>query len=132
MLSTSLLALTLASCLYQIGSATPLSSVHAVHARDGDGLDATQKANFITLTNQIRAKHDANPLKWNETLADAGARWANKCVFEHSGGTLGPYGENLAAGTGSYDVPDAMGDWTGEECEFQSVGVHALLTGVHD
>lgn len=50
--------------------------------------------------NRFRALHGAAPLTWSQTLADAAASWASHCVFQHSGGTLGPYGENLAANAG--------------------------------
>lgn len=70
-------------------------------------------------------------------MANAAQTWANKCVFQHSGGTLGPYGgtkvssvlllqllltkrnyaENLAAGTGSgYGIQQAVQSWTNEAC----------------
>ncbi|KAG8915537.1 hypothetical protein FRC00_003189, partial [Tulasnella sp. 408] len=54
-------------------------------------------------------------------LAAAAKTWADKCVFEHSKGSLGPYGENLAAGTGSaYDVSSAMKSWTDEIKDYNS------------
>lgn len=52
--------------------------------------------------NNFRAKHNAPALVWNATLASAAQSWSDKCVFKHSGGTLGPYGENLAV---SFDSP---------------------------
>ncbi|KPV74048.1 uncharacterized protein RHOBADRAFT_16288, partial [Rhodotorula graminis WP1] len=51
--------------------------------------------------NTFRALHSAPALVWNQTLADKAASWANKCVFQHSQGALGRYGENLAASAGS-------------------------------
>ncbi|KAJ3528656.1 hypothetical protein NM688_g7967 [Phlebia brevispora] len=46
-------------------------------------------------------------------------QWANGCVFQHSGGTLGPFGENLAAGTGSsYDIAAAVKSWTDEVSQY--------------
>ncbi len=35
-------------------------------------------------------------------------------MFKHSGGTLGPYGENLAAGTGDYSIASGIKAWTDE------------------
>jgi hypothetical protein len=52
-------------------------------------------------------------------LASAAQQWANNCKFVHSGGSLGPFGENLAAGTGSsYDIAAAVKSWTDEVSEY--------------
>lgn len=32
----------------------------------------------------------------------------------HSGGRFGSVGENIAAGTGVYTIPDMVGDWVSE------------------
>lgn len=45
--------------------------------------------------NSNRTIHGANAVTWNQTLADAAQTWANKCVFQHSGGSLGPWGGTL-------------------------------------
>lgn len=50
----------------------------------------------LSAHNSFRAQHGAQPLAWNTTLASAAQTWANKCVFQHSNGALGPWGENLA------------------------------------
>lgn len=47
--------------------------------------------------NNVRAKHGAAALTWSDKLAAAAQKWADHCVFEHSGGSLGPYGENLVS-----------------------------------
>jgi pathogenesis-related protein 1 len=47
---------------------------------------------YLSAHNTVRAQHGAVNLIWNNTLASAGQRWANGCKFEHSGGSLGPYG----------------------------------------
>jgi len=86
-----------------------------------DGLTAAQQATFLSLHNQIRSQHGAVALTWSDTLANAGKGWADKCVFEHSGGQLGAFGENLAAGTGSsYDVTAAMKSWTDEISQYDA------------
>lgn len=46
--------------------------------------------------NDFRALYGAQPLAWNKTLVAAAQKWGNGCVFKHSGGVLGPFGENLA------------------------------------
>lgn len=45
--------------------------------------------------NRYRSEHNVTDLSWNETSAEFAAEWAERCVFEHSGG---PTGENLSAG----------------------------------
>lgn len=45
----------------------------------------------LALHNALRARHGASPLSWSASLAAASQDWANRCVFQHSGG-----GENLA------------------------------------
>jgi uncharacterized protein YkwD len=46
---------------------------------------------ILNLHNSLRAKHSASPLSWSPELASAAQAWADRCVFQHSGG-----GENLA------------------------------------
>ncbi|KAI0932293.1 hypothetical protein AcV5_004441 [Taiwanofungus camphoratus] len=76
-------------------------------------------AEYLSDHNTVRAQHGAAPLSWNGTLATAAQQWANNCVFQHSGGSLGPYGENLAAGTGSsYGIDAAIQSWTNEVSEY--------------
>ncbi|PFH54643.1 hypothetical protein AMATHDRAFT_135037 [Amanita thiersii Skay4041] len=70
---------------------------------------------YLSAHNKLRAQHGANPLTWNEELASKAQQWANDCHWGHSGGTLGSFGENLAAGTGStFDIASAVKAWTDE------------------
>jgi len=48
------------------------------------------------------------PLTWSEGLASSAASYASQCRFAHSGGSLGPVGENLAAGTGYFPASAAV------------------------
>ncbi|EIW86554.1 PR-1-like protein [Coniophora puteana RWD-64-598 SS2] len=73
---------------------------------------------YLDVHNAERAQHGANALVWNSTLSGAAQSWANGCVFQHSGGSLGPYGENLAAGTGSYSITDSINSWDSEESQY--------------
>jgi len=74
---------------------------------------------YLSGHNTVREQHGAVDLTWNDTLASAAQQWANGCKFEHSGGSLGPYGENLAAGTGSdFDIAAAIKLWTDEVSEY--------------
>jgi pathogenesis-related protein 1 len=47
---------------------------------------------YLSAHNTVRAQHGAVNLVWNNTLANAAQQWANGCKFQHSGGSLGPYG----------------------------------------
>jgi pathogenesis-related protein 1 len=47
---------------------------------------------YLSAHNTVRRQHGAADLIWNNTLASAGQQWADGCKFEHSGGSLGPYG----------------------------------------
>ncbi|KAM5541317.1 hypothetical protein V8D89_004871 [Ganoderma adspersum] len=73
---------------------------------------------YLNAHNSFRAQHGAAPLAWNDTLASAAQSWVDKCVFQHSGGAVGPYGENLAAGTGNYDIAAAIKGWTDEAPQY--------------
>ncbi|KAH7915360.1 PR-1-like protein [Hygrophoropsis aurantiaca] len=78
----------------------------------------TDIQDYLDDHNNERSQYGAAALVWNDTLASAAQSWADGCVFEHSGGTLGPYGENLAAGTGTYTIADAIGDWNAESSQY--------------
>jgi hypothetical protein len=47
---------------------------------------------YLSAHNTVRTKHGAVALKWNNNLAVAAQKWGDKCVFKHSGGTLGQFG----------------------------------------
>ncbi|KAK0545766.1 sterol-binding protein [Tilletia horrida] len=65
--------------------------------------------------NAARAKHGAAPLTWDPKLASYAAAHAKSCQFQH---TNGPYGENLAAGTG-LSYKGAVDMWMAEEPSYQ-------------
>jgi len=69
---------------------------------------------FLDAHNTVRAKHSASPLVWSDSLSNKAQEWADNCQFVHSKGTLGDLGENLAAGTGIFKIPDAVKLWTDE------------------
>ncbi|KAH0839825.1 CAP domain-containing protein [Lanmaoa asiatica] len=71
-------------------------------------LDAEEGAAFLKFHNLARSEFSAQPLNWTTTLASNARTWASGCRFEHSNGQLGPYGENIAAGTGNFTAEDAM------------------------
>jgi len=76
---------------------------------------------YLSGHNSVRAQHGAAALTWSDDLAGKAQQWANGCKFQHSGGSLGPFGENLAAGTGpGYSIQTAIKSWTDEVSEYDS------------
>lgn len=69
---------------------------------------------YLQQHNTVRAQHGANPVTWSNELEGFAQEWANNCQFMHSGGKFGRVGENLAAGTGDYSIPQMVGDWVAE------------------
>lgn len=62
------------------------------------------QAETLLTHNTARAIHHAEPLVWDDKLADGALRWANVCQWKHSSGTIFPdivCGENLYAATNS-------------------------------
>ncbi|KAJ5787671.1 hypothetical protein N7457_002661 [Penicillium paradoxum] len=53
------------------------------------------KDDMMKVTNEYRANHHAESLKWNDTLAEYSRKWAEACIWKHSKSS---YGENLAYG----------------------------------
>ncbi|KAG6813083.1 hypothetical protein H0H92_014142 [Tricholoma furcatifolium] len=95
------------------------SAVASAPSTSSSGTSSSDINAYLTAHNTVRAEHGAAPLTWSDDLASKAQSWANNCVFEHSGGSLGPYGENLAAGTGSsYDIQAAIQSWTDEVSEY--------------
>ncbi|KIJ56982.1 hypothetical protein M422DRAFT_85976, partial [Sphaerobolus stellatus SS14] len=73
---------------------------------------------YLDAHNNARAAHDAAPLTWSNSLAYAAQTWANRCVMQHSGGSLGPYGENLAWGPPGFKPTDAVNLWNSEKNQY--------------
>jgi len=98
------------------------SSTSSSSQQENDSTGGTSQSDiseYLSDHNTVRAQHGAAPLTWNNTLADKAQQWANGCVFQHSGGSLGPFGENLAAGTGSsYGIDAAIKSWTDEVSQY--------------
>lgn len=67
-------------------SSTPSSTPSTPSSSSGD------VSTWLSAHNVVRAQHGANPLSWSDDLAAKAQQWANGCVFQHSGGSLGPYG----------------------------------------
>lgn len=72
---------------------------------------------YLAAHNRVRSAYGAAPLTWSNTLANAAQTWANRCQTVHSGGSVGPYGENLAWGTPGFNQTDAVNFWAAEAGE---------------
>ncbi|PPQ76412.1 hypothetical protein CVT24_012629 [Panaeolus cyanescens] len=98
---------------------TANSNANNTPASSGGSTSSADIQAYLSAHNTIRAQHGAAPLTWSNDLADKAQQWANGCQFEHSGGSLGPLGENLAAGTGSsYGIAAAVKSWTDEVSDY--------------
>ncbi|KAF9068038.1 CAP domain-containing protein [Rhodocollybia butyracea] len=102
-------------------SSSSSSSSSGSSGSNGSGASDSDVQAYLSAHNTVRAQHGATALTWSNDAAAAAQKWANNCVFQHSGGTLGPFGENLAAGTGSsYGIPQAMESWSSEVSQYNS------------
>lgn len=98
---------------------TSAQAPQSTQASSGSGTSNSDIEQYLSAHNTIRAQHGASALTWSDELASKAQQWANGCIFQHSGGSLGPFGENLAAGTGSsYDIAAAIKSWTDEVSEY--------------
>jgi len=93
-------------------AAAPTSSSPATSSAD--------IAAYLKGHNDVRAQYGAKDLIWADDLAAAAQSWADKCNFVHSGGVLGAFGENLAAGTGAYSIASGLKAWTDEASAYTS------------
>ncbi|KAG8828583.1 hypothetical protein FRC17_007489, partial [Serendipita sp. 399] len=75
---------------------------------------------YLDAHNSARALHGANPVTWSDQLEGFAQEWANNCQFKHSGGKFGRVGENLAAGTGTYTIPEMVNDWVVEVKDYRA------------
>lgn len=75
-------------------AATPSSSSSSSSSSDNSATSEFAK-NALDAHNSVRATHGAPDFTYNDTLASAADKWAHVCEWEHSGGKVGPYGENL-------------------------------------
>ena len=84
----------LATC---VSSARLAKCVSPARASDGSsgGTSPSDIQAYLTGHNSIRAEHGAADLTWSDDLASKAQQWANKCEFQHSDGSLGPYGGRI-------------------------------------
>lgn len=96
---------------------------------DSSGNSGSFEQTMLSIHNQDRAMHSAQPLTWDDTLASAAQSWASKCQWEHTPNN--PYGQNIAAGTGSnYGAADAANMWYNEISQYNfGSGQYSDATG---
>ncbi|KAH7099252.1 CAP domain-containing protein [Auriculariales sp. MPI-PUGE-AT-0066] len=69
---------------------------------------------YVQPHNAARARHNANPVGWDDNLAAMAQKWVNGCDFKHSGGSLA-----TSPGTSdSYNAGDAVQGWVDEEKDY--------------
>ena len=73
-------------------SITFLSSLALALTLGTSSVAADDIQRYLNAHNSVRAQHGARPLTWNATSAGKAQQWANRCQFQHSGGSLGPLG----------------------------------------
>lgn len=83
---------------------------------------------YLDAHNNARVRYGAENLTWSSTLASTAQSWASECIPAHSNGTLGPYGENMAAGTGMFTIDSAMALFLGTECEIPNTVIRGCMT----
>ncbi|OBZ79217.1 Fruiting body protein SC7 [Grifola frondosa] len=80
-------------------SSSSSSPSAAAAASVGDATSQSDIDQYLSAHNTVRAQHGASALTWGDNLASKAQQWANGCVFQHSGGSLGPFGGRVKAST---------------------------------
>ncbi|XVE94081.1 hypothetical protein REPUB_Repub01dG0250000 [Reevesia pubescens] len=74
---------------------------------------------FLDAQNEARAEMKVNPMIWDDKLAAYAQNYANQrigdCDLVHSDG---PYGENIAWGSGDLSITDAVKMWIDEKAYY--------------
>ncbi|EGO02028.1 hypothetical protein SERLA73DRAFT_71180 [Serpula lacrymans var. lacrymans S7.3] len=92
-----------------------LSTTNAASAYD---IDTDSTLLYLYAHNVYRAGYNASQLTWSTDLASKAQQWASSCQFKHINSELGPYGENIAAGTGFFSIINAMEMFTQDQSSF--------------
>ncbi|KAK3018581.1 hypothetical protein RJ639_002816 [Escallonia herrerae] len=84
--------------------------VHSTQAQNS-------RQDYLDAHNAARAQVGVGPLTWDDGVASYAQHYANQriedCGCEHSHG--GPYGENIAFGSGDFSRKAAVDLWVGEK-----------------
>lgn len=90
---------------------TPTSSASSSSSRPESTPVSTppvERQVYLNLHNAIRKDVNMPALEWSKELQEKAQAYAEGCQLKHSDGALGPVGENLAAGTGSFSASKAV------------------------
>ncbi|RVX10309.1 Basic form of pathogenesis-related protein 1 [Vitis vinifera] len=83
---------------------------------------------YLNAHNTARAQVGVGSMTWNNTVASYAQNYANQrigdCNLVHSNG---PYGENIAWGSGSLTGTDAVNLWVGRSLIMTTTPTHALV-----
>ncbi|CAA7037762.1 unnamed protein product [Microthlaspi erraticum] len=101
----------LISCLTQIN----VSAQYSQYQQSHDSPDS-----YLRPHNAARAAVKIKPLRWDSGIANVAQDYANQlaagsCSLEHSSG---PYGENLALGSGDMSAAQAVSMWINEKSDY--------------
>ncbi|CDP12737.1 unnamed protein product [Coffea canephora] len=84
---------------------------------------------YLDVHNAARAQVNVGPIAWDDRLAAYAQNYAtqrmNDCQLMHSGG---PYGENLAAGSGDFTARAAVNLWVNER-QYYDYGSNSCTQG---
>ena len=89
-----------------------LALVHPSHAQNS-------QQDYLDVHNAARADVGVEPMTWDDNVAayarDYASQRSGDCNMVHSNG---PYGENLAMGSGDFTATDAANLWVGEKSNY--------------
>jgi pathogenesis-related protein 1 len=85
-------------------------------------------SDILEFHNQVRARHGAAPLVWNDGIAQHAQTWANLCTLKHGSSDAASYGQNLAHGHS--DQIAAAQAWYNEYKDIQAAG-YDMTKGGH-
>ncbi|KDQ64355.1 hypothetical protein JAAARDRAFT_166489 [Jaapia argillacea MUCL 33604] len=96
------------------------TGVAATPSRLSCRTESSIETGFLAAHNVVRSAHGAGPLVWSSELAQKAQEWASGCQLKQSRGSLGPYGENLAAaaGPGGFSVESAVQVWIDDALDY--------------
>ncbi|KAL3515402.1 hypothetical protein ACH5RR_022304 [Cinchona calisaya] len=89
-----------------------LASIHSIFAQNS-------QQDYLNAHNDARKQVGVGPMHWDENVAAYALDYANKIQMANTCNNLvdseGPYGENLAAGTGTFTGLEAVNLWVREK-----------------